>query len=642
MLVLQFLLFQLIGSPELSLACGLFAFIGNNPKEFFSWDKFNTLGWANDSRGGDACGRVLGNLCEHGVDNLKTYKEFAMEIKNPTIEVTHNAILGHCRKASSGGKDSIYAQPIVLRKKDVNLKAIKDTQLKKSIKLLKDEDIVFSGIHNGTIENYKELAPKYGIPIEDHNDSKVLLTALFYGNFDILTQYKGTAALAWHNHVTNKTHIFKGASKMWISSIEVQEERPLYCWYIGNNNLYMSSLDDSLLFIGATKTQIIDLKTNVLYIFKDGVRVKDIVIDRNTIYQNTVSTARNINYHRNMYFHKDDVMYPNQGFAERAFPALWNAPIKTKVFPTSSDVFNYIRVFDSSDDPHRLQAEKNSMYNSKVIRRAVYNKGRYWMNSGLMHGIYLLNSMGIIPNALVRDTAVLKPYYFVEGVMLDGYTALGKVMEIHKDFMTELKSDPVNLTVLERQFTEDIVMYSKFPIASITATTGEQDCFSMIYTRVADNYYSGNFQPLFSDRRYEFNKGDLVSIIPAKECVKLATHTTEDMNMCTIYSKRCQSEKQSDSVFCIGHRLLYLENCLNPLSPIQDILFSMFDLKSSPEIVMLLVHFMRDFRPDVKNSCNLCASEKTKMVETCAKCKDIAKEMQIMLNEVNYGVFNEK
>ena len=661
---------------NICLACGLFGFIGPNPELYFNWDKFNILGWFNDSRGGDACGRVYGNNHEHGIDQLKTYKEFAMEVKNPTVPITFNTVLGHSRKASSGGKDSIYAQPIILYRKDVNMKAIKDADIKATIRTMKPEDIICSGIHNGTIDNYLELAPKYGIPTEEHNDSKVLLMALFYGNYKILAEYRGTAALVWHNHITNKTYLFKGASKYWVSSGKISEERPLYSWNVEKNNYYFSSIDDSLLFIGATKDKILDIACNVLYTFKDGVNVRRVVYDRSQAVQSkpyndniysgykrgqtwnykTQKWEDNISGHDHFYDNEDEWRENFRGDALIAefesrkkeksnsaiiLPSLWRPNRKDSTVLSLADGRKYIRLIASCDEPFRWQAEMSDTYNSSVIRRVVYNKSRYWMNGGLMHGIYLLNGVGLVPGRMTRDSSILHPYYFIEGVMMDGFKGYETGLQIHATFMEDLVTNTDDITTLEQQFTDDIVKYSKYPIASITNFNNPQDCYSTIVTVGKTRFYTGEFNPLFSDRHYTFDEGDLVGISLAKSGQRMGSHDSEDVQMCSLYLMQCRDDKKDDTVFCIGRQLLNLENATNPLSPFQDILFSCCDPKTDGvEMAMLFVHYIRDFISDVSDKCKLCVNEKTEILHTCISCTHFIDAVKDLTANVNYNVFN--
>lgn len=638
----------IIPSSDYTLACGLFAFIGTNPQEYFSWDKFNILGFFNDKRGGDACGRVLNNLCQHGTDKLKKYEDFAQELKSPTYELVNNTILGHCRKASSGGKDNIYAQPIILRKKDINIKVIKDTHLKKAIKEANDDIIIFSGIHNGTIDNYKELAPKYGIALDDHNDTKVLLTALFYGYYDILEKYIGTAALIWHNHLFNKTYIYKGESKSWKSSTNTTEERPLYCWEVAPGNIYVSSMEDSLSFAGAIPDQIIDIETNKLFTFKNGQKITETIINRLEAVQNEYSNCssnisgfnnrRDDSYYRNLYnHHYDDLPFHNASVQQRALN-MKNVPIPNDIF--LKEKIEFIREFNIKE-PIRLQAEKNyTGLGTKTIKKAIFNKGRYWMQGGLMHGIYVLTPQGLVPNKYTKEITPLKPYYFLEGIMMDGITSYNAGLVIHDAFINDLKEKPENIGKLEQDFTTELTRYAKYPTVSLTQTTGEQDCLdnSTIYLEIC--FFSGRLYPLFSTRKYEFDNGDLKFIESAKEGLKQGIHADDDMGLSNLYIADCNVNNAHSSTHTIGHLLLNLENAINPLSPFQNLLFSQNSLVSDKEIQLLLIHYLRDFSLDLRLACSRCIHEQTAIPHNCAMCKDCNKAYQITLNEVDYDIYN--
>jgi hypothetical protein len=634
----------LLNTTDLGLACGLFAFIGTDPEKYFQWDKFNILGWFNDSRGGDACGRIVGNICQHGIDELKTYKEFAMAVKNPVSKITENTILGHTRKASSGGKDSIYAQPIVLYKKDVNMKAIKNTQLKGIIKNMSDNDIVCSGIHNGTIDNYTELAPKYGIPTEYHNDSKVLLNILFYGNYEVLKQYVGTAALIWRNHITNKTYIFKGSSKNWITSTTDSEERPLYYWMLTPDNMYISSVDDSLLFIGATKDSLVDIECNILYTFKEGSLVATEKFDRRNMHQNeTYNTSKrtpvygyrnNRSFNENNFLHKD---YYHESSSPLMLPITFN-----KIIRPLSD---FVRLFDDcKDNTERIQTEKFDIMKSKHFKRAYYNKGRYWMNGNLMHGIYLLNSIGMVPSRYTREATVLAMFYMVEGIMMDNFVSYQKGIELHQAFIQNIIVNFSNFQEIEQKFAEDISPYAKYPIASLTKYTGPQDFISNIFDSTIDavDYFTGNITPYFSNRKYVFHMGDLVSITENLDADIYAPNSEADRVLCDIYTRNCTDTKKSNNAaFTIGHKLLMSDiEMENPMSPFQSVLFSTVDLYDKDiNTRALLICYFRDFSEDLKAKCEICTTRNTKSLSLCTHCTYLKNSYDKITTEINYDVY---
>jgi hypothetical protein len=639
MVILLVCIVQLYQDPSIILACGLFAFIGADPTTF-SVDKFNILGWFNDSRGGDACGRVVGNICQHGTGLQKTYKEFAVENKFPAGINTYNTILGHCRKASSGGVNEIYAQPIVLRKSDVNLKAIKDTQLKKAIKALNPEDIVFSGIHNGTVTNYRDLAPRYGIPTEDHNDSKVLLSALFYGNLDVLSKYIGTAALVWHNHITNKTYLFKGESRTYSDLATLSEERPLYCWFLDDNNRYVSSMEDSLSFIGAEADEIIDLAPNTVFVYKDGVRQKSIKIDRSkasqysyTVPVNYSSVPRNYDP-CSMMDNYDELPFD---IAERRYNTSGVIPFTGRVEDSDINRNLFVRIFDLVSEPFRLQAEINDSCMSTYPRAAIFNKGRYWMSGALMHGVYLLNSIGQIPTKTTKDTSLLKPYYFIEGIMIDSAFTYNRAKTMHGDFMNDCYNDIGSLQDFEQLFTTDVLKYSRFPTCSLTKVTGMQDIHSTINTKDGPELYDGSFQALFSNRRYICKKGTLSIIMVAPSGIKTSSYAESDSISADEYYHKCRLDRKNlDDDYVLGYELIENENDFNPLSPFQTLLFSLIDFQESFPYRVLLVHYLRDFAVAVRSECKYCPNLKTHNLNTCISCKTANLGLSVVRNLCRY------
>jgi hypothetical protein len=643
-----------ITNSDIIWACGIFAFIGTNPTQHFTWDKFTILGLYNDSRGGDACGRVCGSLVQHGVGLLDTYKAFIVENPNPKTTLS-NTILGHCRKASVGGLSVAYAQPIVLRRKDLNMKAIRDTHLKKDIRDLPGDTVIFSGAHNGTIDNYKELAPKYGIPVEEHNDSKVLLSALFYGNFEVLNLYRGTAALVWHNHITNKTYVFRGESKANSYAKIISEERPLYYYKVASGNIYLSSIPESLAAIGGTKETIANLAPNIVTIFKDGKKLTQLNIDRSKAFQKEYEHTAHVDKRAYDSYYKGreawsrdeyegDSVWPPATPSMRPLPP-YLGPIKknNKIVTTKEIVTSnpFVRLFEDYAEPFRLQAEVADTYYSRATRRVCYNKGRYWMSGGLMHGVYVLNGMGMVPVAINLDINVTKIYCFVEGIMMDGATGYNKAIAIHKEFMQKVLDDIPSLVDREQELTRSLVKYSRFPTVSLTGLTGEQDCLSQITTANGNNFYDGLFHPLFSDREYMFENGDLINIRSARDGLKTINHDMNDTYMAKLYVDTCRDDPSKDSAYRVGTRLVHIGGFDNPLSPFQSLVFAFLDPEDSLEVELMLIHYVRDFRDKVKEECSMCLCKKTRLKDVCLKCDTVSLELKELAKDIDYELFRE-
>jgi len=637
--------------------CGLFAFIGTDPNKHFSWDKFNILGIYNDSRGGDACGRIVNNKVQWGIGTLKKYADFAGTVNPVSQKVVSNIVLGHCRKASSGGKENQYAQPVVLHKKDLNMSRIKDTHMISALKKIKDDDIVFSGIHNGTIDNYTELAEQYKIPEENHNDSRVLLSILFYGHYNVLTEYIGTAALVWHNHLLNKSYIYKGKSKTWNTIDTASEERPLYFWQVDDTNFYISSIAESLKVIQTVKDDIYEVKTNLLYKFKDGVHIRNERYDRSKCLQNKVYRNESYNHnYSNIYVgnqlpfdnnskYKDSFDHINRSYDDDYYRTMRGEDMpwdKKRNDSSTSTEENFVRKFYFKDTKKefRISFEKNNSNSHKSFKKAIYNKTRYWMNGNLMHGVYALSQGGIIPtNLTTQEMVLLKLYYFIEGVMLDGLQAYRAALKIHEEFVKDLYDVLLDIIYVEEMFTFNMAKYSRFPVAPLLNLKYEEECYKPINsgTDLVKARFTGNYFPLFSSNRYYFKEGSLDKIENVRT-TRTLIHDHVDHNATVVWFREVNKEVPMDWVDAVGLNLYKMTNYYNPLSPLQKYIINHTTLTGTDQDILniYMVNYLRDFDVLTRIDCPKCNFEKTSFIENCIKCKELHANFDIMLkNKVN-------
>lgn len=202
--------------------CGIFGIINHHKRQL---DKraFITLGCANDSRGGDACGIMIDRKVEKGTEKDDQYFQ-CWYPKSEVLKATEKCYvaLGHCRKASVGGVSPEKAQPVTIHDEDGNL--------------------LFCLIHNGTIYNYKELATKYipDVKIDGLTDSQVMAQIFFHKGYDVLAEYNGGGAFVIHDYRTNKTLMFRGESKRSLNATKVEAERPLYFVKTGKSVIFSS------------------------------------------------------------------------------------------------------------------------------------------------------------------------------------------------------------------------------------------------------------------------------------------------------------------------------------------------------------------------------------------------------------------
>lgn len=276
---------------KLRIYCGVFAFCGptNLSKGLYAMILTNIklIGLQNDSRGGDNAGILINNEVIHTKGLEWKFAELLQKntLENPNPEYS-TVIIGHCRKASVGGRDQKNAHPFEIYRND------------------QDNDFFMSGVHNGTVSNWKELAENYAIdPAVVDNDSKVMLTILSRQRnlqrkkpvFRVLEQYKGFGVFIWYFvDEPNTLYVFKGAGKTSEHNQTLYEERPLYFYECPiTKGVYFSSLEEPLKMIAINKDKVDKLGSNVVYKVTEGKFIKEdeVKIDRSGIINYTVSTT---------------------------------------------------------------------------------------------------------------------------------------------------------------------------------------------------------------------------------------------------------------------------------------------------------------------------------------------------------------
>lgn len=353
--------------------CGIFGIINHHKRQL---DKraFITLGCANDSRGGDACGVMIDRKVEKGTEKDDQYFQ-CWYPKSEVLKATEKCYvaLGHCRKASVGGVAPEKAQPVTIHDKDGKL--------------------LFCLVHNGTIYNYKELANKYipDVKIDGLTDSQVMAQIFFYKGYDVLAEYNGGGAFVIQDYRTNQTLMFRGESLGSLhSTAKVEAERPLYFVKTGKSVIF-SSIYAVLqgLYWGF---DAYDVPSNVL-LECDGLtlyKVKE--YDRSKCYGCKVYNTTVVNVKHTTSYNDDD---DYGGF----YGSFSGYSVSSKVdFDTATGLY----------------------INSK--------------SGDLLHGIIYVSDYGYISS---YSTGYNHPYYFWKGIMLSGENAYNAVRDLHASKATD-------------------------------------------------------------------------------------------------------------------------------------------------------------------------------------------------------------
>ena len=524
--------------------CGIFVWSGKD-KNDFDWTKFNTLGLFNDSRGGDSCGRTHGDYRLVGTGKDEEYKDLVLKYNNENL--VGKSILGHTRKASVGVVSEGTAQPVVI--KDNN------------------GSILFKLVHNGTIYNYEELADKYGVDHNNKTDSQVLAEIIYNnGPNEVLSEYIGAAAIVY-TYNNEDIYIFKGASKATAYSTEEKEERPLFLYQEKEDSVYLSSLEDSLFFIGGDKDTVIDLKTNKLICVSKGKITGVSEISRSDAFYKKPYKSSNSSTtkYSNNYEEYDDDYYRNKYGYD----------------------FNYENnsnnnLIDESKSKSIFLEKFRPENNSKIL--ISYVKGRYFIGKDLANGIYYVHKLGYIcsedkPIDKIKDDDNFNKYYFLRGVMIDGHSNFNKVNKMIKKSRNKSFFKNHFASESEKIFNE-LLKVSKYPIQRITVRSRNNTRTG--YMKVNGNintntYLTGEITPVFSKYKYEYNYGNFVkktNIVTSKELVKASTSNEtstldiqKEMSSGSLEEFKNNIDKDSHNLFEDGHEDLL---CINDTSDIEN------------------------------------------------------------------------
>tara|TARA_R110000822_G_scaffold73853_12_gene177625 strand:+ start:912 stop:2774 length:1863 start_codon:yes stop_codon:yes gene_type:complete len=357
--------------------CGIFAWAGKTPKQFDK-AKFDIQGFYNITRGKHSCGVSVDGDIFLGVDSTKLYSDFLVK-SNYIAPKEIPIVLGHTRHATGGAHNMDNAHPFGFGQ--VN------------------DHYHFVGVHNGSLVNHRTLADLYKVEIgakkETKNliehrskiDSEVLLEAIYKTNsFDVLSKYDGAAALVFSNlKEPNVTFCYHGKSRKHENVGEPEEERPLFYYQEKRNSVYISSLKEGLLAIGAAEEEIIAFDHNIVYKITDGnvstaVKFKINRQDQcqSTRYARPAATNHNATAHTSH--------HTSNAYRRNALPVSRHAIDDYEDYedddviqlPLNFNKLSEVNIFN--DEPVGGQnAQGNKIYMSKL---------RYWRNGHTIKGIY--------------------------------------------------------------------------------------------------------------------------------------------------------------------------------------------------------------------------------------------------------------
>jgi len=500
--------------------CGIIAWSGKDSKQFNS-DKLNILGLFNESRGGDSCGVAVDGEIYYGVDKNKKFEDFIIN-KNYPKPKGIPAVIGHTRKGSVGLHTIHNAHPFGYGDLDGNYE--------------------FIGCHNGTLIDYEELAKKYEIEVSIYNannvwdrrknDSEVLLEILYKTrNINVLEEYVGGAALVFQDlREPDTIFAFHGASKKEVGDNGlIYEERPLYYYQESKNSLYISSIEEALLFIGGEKDKnVFEFEHNILYEIKNG-NVKSAVehqIDRSNVGQkkayggnfskggaNVSTTNKNINVNhltksqRRRIKNKSSVtnIFNERGIRNEFPCKIYYENLRYKRNGHHiNGIYTWIKGFGFYKLTEELKEIDKISYNL-ISRYFSLFKERFIGDDEL-------------DEILKIDNTLFIPFIVGQHPSLN-YMYNGVLLETAEDYLA-LKSGFKNFTI------EDLSTMSRYPICNLKKNS--EDNQNIIYNA---QKYSNNFTPIGSNNIYNIEQGNLISIDKLEEYKEDSEKTSDGVQI---------------------------------------------------------------------------------------------------------------
>lgn len=220
--------------------CGLIGFSGKS--HFYKNDILTLITWNSLERGEDSTGLYTPS---HGVyKTLDRGSDFVVSAKRDNL-IEDNLFIGHVRAATVGAKNIDNSHPF-----DVGNYVL---------------------AHNGTLKNHVDLAKKYNIDLNTHTVDSHILAACIEKENNIATvvqQIEGAAALLiYDKREPNTLYVFRKGDN------NVNNQRPLYRGTDEEGNMYISSIDNPLYFIGVNSIK--SFKEDVLYKIVNGKIVEN-------------------------------------------------------------------------------------------------------------------------------------------------------------------------------------------------------------------------------------------------------------------------------------------------------------------------------------------------------------------------------
>lgn len=355
------------------LFCGISAFCGSVPA---NPEMIKMIMLYNEERGEDGTGWAVNNEIKKDTEKVK---KFIQQNKLVISEQDENyTIIAHARKSSSGTKfNKELAHPFGVYKDEVEGEKY---------------DLILA--MNGTLSNTKQLADKWDVEYKVNTNSDTQILSRIMVKLGVkeyikaIQSYDGTATL-----------VFFTPSKSNTLMVYKDPEKPLFHWNKSEEEMYISSMEEPLVAVGADKNDICTFEDEFLYTIIKGRIEGKIKIVRTPLKPKVEFNASV----RNM----------NSTFDRRQSHYEW-ADFHEGCKQTS------VLIKDSTVNKMSLlkQVESSESHKNKGNGRIYTVNEKYYRNGHPIHGMFYVNSMGKIKSKVEAESNKdIRTLFFVNGFL---------------------------------------------------------------------------------------------------------------------------------------------------------------------------------------------------------------------------------
>lgn len=533
-------LFKLFGLKVSTSAmnCGLIGYCGAvpaNPADIKMLMMFNM------ERGTDGTGWAINNVITKDTERVSKFlSQHPLEISKDDANYT---IIAHARNTSSGYKTSkTLVHPFGI---------YKGGQEKENY------DLILA--MNGTLKNHELLCDKYEVPWKmwENSDTEVIskmMAKLGEKEYKVILEtYEGCMNLLFFSpKFPNTLMVYK------------DPERTLFAWNKKEDQMYISSIAESLYTIGATKEDVVEFDNEVLYRINKGKITKRDTIVRIPLKKEVKSTYHNRN------------LGIQQGMGMGSYQDAYDS--------TYYNDKDEIKLGDLLKKSENKEAHRNK------DNRVYICLDRYFRNGHIIDGLYILNSKGEIFDPQVHKESE-KSTLFRECWILNGYLCTDR-----KSYASLYKKcSPDNGTFQIAKFKRfglsEIVDHFATPIVTIT-DEGEKMIIPTSWSDKTKNKdQSFSFTPYLSNFTFHLKYGGLFIRKTGKLVCKLVKIDTnekkvdktdkDDKSETTIKEFLKKSIETNNLVsielyYCKYRELLQVEPSVEATEKFYDMLSAMF------------------------------------------------------------------